>query len=37
MKNETFVTDFAKVMAMELGINESEIINAYDVYASDCK
>lgn len=37
MKNESFVTDFAKVMAMELGINEEEIINAYDVFTSDCK
>lgn len=38
MKNETFnANEFAKVMAMELGINESDIINAYDVFASDCK
>lgn len=37
MKNETFVTDFAKVMAIEFGIEESEIIRAYDAFASDCK
>ena len=38
MKNETFAAiDFAKVMAIELGIKEEEIINAYDVFASDCK
>lgn len=37
MKNETFVTDFAKVMAIEFGIEESELMNAYDVFASDCK
>lgn len=38
MKNETFnASEFARVMAMELGISENEIINAYDVFASDCK
>lgn len=37
MKNETFASEFAKVMAIEIGIEESELMNAYDVFASDCK
>ena len=36
MKNETFnAGEFARIMAIEFGIEESELMNAYDVFASD--